>query len=459
MYKITERQNSSGTYYEKQDYSTKNELISTEYIKIRVYTSKTDNGKTLTMFYDSNMNPIDDAINFINFGGMQGQSQNYILQATSALRFLYAYLEIFHIDLSQMEDKEARAYIDFLRGVSREGLLYTTDFKTRRTNETISSYLKVARKYVSYLGYDNHAFLTKSENLKTIMMPESEGAKTVRLYNVKVKTPKRTDYVPSYVNIEEYKNILETIKGTTTPLRDRVICRLLFEHGLRIGEVLGLTLEDIKMKETKDFQVQYRIELRNRVSDTNEQNVKTIMNVTSIDDYNDPGYIRKDVGYQVIVISEDLAMELLEYINTFHESDNYKYMERREKYARADSVPYGNPSITKNYYVFLNTLGRPLSENLWDKNLREIFKKAGLAVDVGVREKNLNHRLRHGYAMYLTNELHLSDFDVKTLMRHKNLSTTAIYHNPTPEDTEKLQEKLIEKWNIYLLKDGENDGC
>ena len=27
MYKITERQNSSGTYYEKQDYSTKNELI------------------------------------------------------------------------------------------------------------------------------------------------------------------------------------------------------------------------------------------------------------------------------------------------------------------------------------------------------------------------------------------------------------------------------------------------
>ena len=68
MYKITEKQNSSGTYYEKQDYNTENELISTENIKIRVYTSKTDNGKILTMFYDSNMNPIDDAINFINFG-------------------------------------------------------------------------------------------------------------------------------------------------------------------------------------------------------------------------------------------------------------------------------------------------------------------------------------------------------------------------------------------------------
>ena len=131
-------------------------------------------------------------------------------------------------------------------------------------------------------------------------------------------------------------------------------------------------------------------------------------------------------------------------------------MERRDTFATADSVPFGNPDIRHNYYVFLNTLGRPLSENMWNKNLRAIFRKAGLVVDEGVRKNNLNHRLRHGYAMYLSNVLHLPDFDVKTLMRHKNLSTTAIYHNPTPEDTERLQERLIEKWQISLLKDGDD---
>ena len=114
-------------------------------------------------------------------------------------------------------------------------------------------------------------------------------------------------------------------------------------------------------------------------------------------------------------------------------------MERRDTFATADSVPFGNSNIRHNYYVFLNTLGRPLSENMWNKNLRVIFRKAEFAGDEGVREDNLNHRLRHGCAIYLSNVLHLPNFDVKTLMRHKNLSTTAIYHNPTPEDTERLQ--------------------
>lgn len=286
-------------------------------------------------------------------------------------------------------------------------------------------------------------------------MPESCGAKTIQPYDIAVKTQTRADHVPAYVNAEEYKALLKATEGTATPLRDRVICRLLFEHGLRIGEVFGLTLEDVKSKETKDFQVQYRLELRNRLSDTKEQNAKSVMNVTSADTYKDPDYTRKGIGYQTIIIGENLAMELLEYINIAHDSDNKRYMERRDKFATADSVPLGNPDIRHNYYIFLNTLGRPLSENMWNKNLRGIFRKAGLIVDEGVRKNNLNHRLRHGYAMYLSSVLHLPDFDVKTLMRHKNLSTTAIYHNPTPEDTERLQEQLIEKWKISLLTDGD----
>lgn len=396
MYKIIEKQNTSGTYYEIQTFDNHNKLTDTRLIQINTYNTITDDGTPVTMIYNPYMEPIEEAIQFINFGGMDGQSQNYILQAVSALKFLYAYISIYNIELEKMSKKDAIAFIDFLKGISREGLLYTTEFTTKRRNETISSYLKIARKYVEYLGYENHVLLLKNNNTKTIIMPESEGAKTLHPYEVKVKSPKRTDYVPAYINLTEYKAILKACEDTSTPLRDKVICRLLFEHGLRIGEVLGITIEDIKTKETKDFQVQYRIELRNRVSDTNEQNAKSVMNVTSADTYNDPDYIRKGIGYHVIIISEDLAMELLEYINTEHTSDNKKFMERRVSYAKADSVPYGNPDISKNYYVFLNTLGRPLSENLWDKNLRVIFQNAGLTVDHGVRQNNLNHRLRHG---------------------------------------------------------------
>lgn len=455
MYKIIEKQNSSGTCYEMQTYNSQNNLEGTRLVQVNSYNTVSDDGTSMIMLYDSKMQPIEEAIRFINFGGMAGQSQNYVFLAVTALKFLYAYLDIYGIQLSNMTKQEATGFIDFLKGISREGLLYNTKLTTKRKNETVSSYIKVARKYVEYIGYDKHILLSKSKSFKTIIMPEANGAKTIQPYDIAVKTPKRTDYVPAYVNIEEYKAILKATEDTATPLRDRVICRLLYEHGLRIGEVFGLTLEDIKSKETKDFQVQYRLELRNRLSDTKEQNAKSAMNVTTEDTYKDPDYTRKGVGYQTIIISEDLAMELLEYVNIAHDTDNKRYMKRRDKYATADSVPFGNPEIRHNYYVFLNTLGRPLSENLWDKNLRVIFQKAGLAVDEGVRKNNLNHRLRHGYAMYLSNVLHLSDFDVKTLMRHKNLSTTAIYHNPTPEDTERLQERLIKKWQISILEGGD----
>ena len=455
MYRINEKQNTSGTYFEKQIFDGDNNLTDTQRIQICSFNTKTDDGIPITMIYNSKMQPIETAIQFINFGGMKDQSQNYVLQSVSALKFLYSYLEICGIELSDMSKKDAVGFLDFLRGVSREGLLYTTNLTTKRKNETVSSYLKVARKYVEYLGYEDHILLSKSNTIKTIIMPESEGAKTMKPYSVSVKTPKRSDYVPAYISIDEYKCLLEATNNSPTPLRDKVICRLMFEHGLRIGEVLGLSIEDIKSKEKKDFTVQYKIELRNRVSDSNEQNAKSVMNVSSIDDYQQPDYTRKDIGYQSIIISESLAMDLLEYINIAHDTENAKYMERRERFAKADSVPYGNPDVKNNYYVFLNTLGRPLSENLWDKNLRVIFQNAGLTVDTGVRQHNLNHRLRHGYAMYLTDVLGISDFDVKTLMRHKSLTSTAIYHNPTPADTDRLQEQLVEKWDISLLRDGE----
>ena len=456
MYIISEKQNSSGTFYEMKTYDGQKKLVDTKQIQILSYNTTSEDGTKMIMLYDSRFQPIEDAIRFLNFGGMTGQSQNYVFLAISALKFLYAYLEIYGIRLQDMTRKEAVGFIDFLKGISREGLLYTTELTTRRKNDTVSAYLKVARKYVDYLGYSKHILLSKNKNFKTITIPESGGKKTIKAYDITVKTKQGTDYVSAYVNIEEYKDILKAAENTSTPLRDRVICRLLFEHGLRIGEALGLTLEDIKSKTRKDYTVQYRLELRNRLSDTNEQNAKSAMNVTSVDTYKDPDYTRKNVGYQTIIISENLTMELLEYINTAHDCKKMRYMERRNRFAVADSVPCGNPDIKHNYYVFLNTLGRPLSQNLWNKNLRAIFIKAGLPVDNNVRKNNLNHRLRHGYAMYLSQVLHVQDFDVQTLMRHKYLSSTAIYHNPTPEDIEQMQERLIEKWQISLLKEADD---
>ena len=444
MLNITEQNGPAGTRYLVQEVDGNGEIVNERFVEISIQQGTTSTGQSLHMLYDSNMTPIYDAIKFINFGGMANQSENYRLQTLSALKFFFSYLEIFGVDAKNMTKKNAVAFLAFLQGISQNGLLYKTNYTTQRSNQTVASYLKGLRKFLRFMEYDNHVLLKKNQQMTTVLMPDTLGAKTTETYDIQVQV-QNSKYVPAYINVDEYKRVLEATAKTKTPKRDRIICRLMFEHGLRLGEVLGLTLEDIGYKQIQDDTLQYRLELRNRLSDTAQQHAKGAMNVLSADDYKRPEYKRNGSGYQSIVLSDDLAMELFDYINEAHDSEKETYMKRHDEKAAADHVKKSIMDIDGNFYVFLNTIGSPLSENLWNKNLRQIFVDAGLQVDTGKRKNNLSHRFRHGYAMYLTNVMHVDDFSVKTLMRHKNLSTTAMYHNPTPADIDELQQSLLGK--------------
>ena len=118
MYRIIEKQNSDGTCYEMQIYDSQNSLIDTKLIQVNSYATTSDDGTSMIMLYDSRMQPIEDAIRFLNFGGMTGQFQNYVFLATTALKFLYAYLDIYGIRLQDITQKEATGFIDFLKGIS-----------------------------------------------------------------------------------------------------------------------------------------------------------------------------------------------------------------------------------------------------------------------------------------------------------------------------------------------------
>lgn len=52
-------------------------------------------------------------------------------------------------------------------------------------------------------------------------------------------------------------------------LREECIVRLMFEAGLRIGECLGLTNEDIRQEEDENGELKTVVYIRNRVSDKN----------------------------------------------------------------------------------------------------------------------------------------------------------------------------------------------
>ena len=110
-----------------------------------------------------------------------------------------------------------------------------------------------------------------------------------------------------YISLDEYRRVLDAIGssplGSGDPVEARAIVRLMFEHGLRIGEVLGLTLEDLSSSPDRNGLNHYSVVLRNRCSDREWQSAKTLMPVTDRRQYRSVDYRKLNVGKQVVHIS------------------------------------------------------------------------------------------------------------------------------------------------------------
>jgi integrase/recombinase XerC len=63
-----------------------------------------------------------------------------------------------------------------------------------------------------------------------------------------VATPKRDERIPAHLDVEEMTRLLET-PDVTTPLgrRDRAILELFYASGLRLSELVGLSLDDVNL--------------------------------------------------------------------------------------------------------------------------------------------------------------------------------------------------------------------
>lgn len=84
----------------------------------------------------------------------------------------------------------------------------------------------------------------------------------------------------------------------------------MYEKGLRIGEVLGLTIEDIKDE---------CIIIRNRISDKEDQHSKCLYQPANKNEYKGSKYLGLDFGFNIVKIDKKLHDLLERYIYTYHE--------------------------------------------------------------------------------------------------------------------------------------------
>lgn len=445
---FSSRRNVFNKYIVDKD-KRKKDLIQT--IEVKCMHKSIDNHE-YTILYDSNMVPIRDAFKFINTEFVNN-SPNSKAQAISALRLLYSYLELFNLRIENLSDIDIKRLKYFLKGFSPKGELITLNLTTDRSNETINTYLAVYRKYAEFLGISGSNLLKVRATKTKLTIAGSDVAAESKSYVHKEKTVNKKT-VPRYISCLDYKKILDVIKKDYTS-REQCIIRLMYEGGLRIGEVLGLTAEDVKVEEFLDKKTGETFEsgviyIRNRVTDKSYQLAKRRPVITDKKSYRYKFY--KDTT-QKVYVSLDLIDLIDTYIEDEHDSSNRNtnisqqlFDKNYKKYTLTDIVDkktyvdsYGD-EIKENYYVFINSIGKPINISTWNKTLREIFEKSGLSTDNHKKEHNLSHRFRHGFAMFLVQYKNIRLEELKLLMRHESLSSTAIYYRPTEDDVATIKE-------------------
>lgn len=391
--------------------------------------------------YDQFMNPIRETFNFLNFA-LERKTMNTKYVYMNALKFLYCFEEIIGLQLKDFSPINVEAFKDFLQGICRPGNTFVFENLTERSSETVNQYLGVYRSFLAYKNEENKYLQVRGHNSARYRVAVDRSIGVSQGYKTNIKTLNSVE-IPRYISVDDYAKIIKHIRQQYT-MREECIVRLMYETGMRIGEVLGLTNEDVV---NQKFGENYYncVYIRNRLTDKRYQMAKTTMKVISRKEYKSKAYRTANAGFQRVFITDELYELIGQYIDIVHNEARDSFSRRYMESTKADSVN----GETDNFYIFINAFGSRLSNVTWDGILRKIFEEVGIQVDKRIRDNNLNHRFRHGFAMFQIQYRHIDAVQLANMMRHKSVSSVMKYYRPTISDKIRLKENFTQ--DLYGL--------
>lgn len=442
MIVVKEEKGTLGTYY---DLYVNNLRIKKIFIQ-RIKQALED--KDYIFLINSDGIVIKNVFSYINFSQYL-RTINSKEVAANALKILFSYSEIISKNIEEFTRRDVQNLSEFILGICSEGNTISFELKTSRSNNTHNIYFDIIRKFLENAQIKNENFFEQivigTENVGFGILSHTKK-ETIKKYKInKHSTKIYNNTIPKYIRVEEYKKIINLLdkENSIRALRDKIIINLMYTRGLRLGEVLGITFEDIKIN--KDDNRAGILYIRNRLSDQKYQMAKSCYKPRSKLDYKTRVYKENNYGFQTIILPPTLMDDINRYKDNSRDIDNLSLtvIENIFNESIADTVESNNED---NFYLFLNKNGKPLSSVGWNKRLKELFNSVGIQVDVNIKKSNLSHRFRHGFAMFLINKEKKNIEYVQKQMRHKSISSTLIYYNPEEseilKDTLKLQQNL-----------------
>lgn len=285
-------------------------------------------------------------------------------------------------------------------------LLYQKNY----SKKTIDSYTRDINKFLDFMNNENYTLNSVDSTLirnflahETLdgISKRSNARRVIALrqfyeYLVKnnyvefnpfiiISTPKVDKKLPEFMYLEEINNLFELNSQRKDFLmhRDQAIIELLFSSGLRVSELVNLTLQDLNLKER----------MMRIVGKGNKERIVPF------------------------------SLKTQKTLNV--------YLENTRKQLISDS---GNMIGTN--YVFLNSRGEKLTTRGVEYILQEIENKTGVTLSLHP------HKFRHSFATHLLNQ----GLDLRTiqeLMGHSSLSSTQVYTHVSNQKMHDEYEKAF----------------
>lgn len=430
MIEIEEIKKGTSRYYKVSTYANDNKLISIRTVR---YTLKSIpyNKIRCYMLFDNDGNCVENVFNFINMYKVsisETSREKYSLY----LRYLYEFSGIIDKDISRFQRNDIDKFVVFLSGYDPNSSLADSFYTySSKSEETIAAIFNVVKEYVDYCGYASSKYFYNYRGIKR------------RAYGKQ----KANTICPKFISLKEMELILNYIDNDTslskeTKMEYSLIYKLMFNKGLRIGEVLGITLEDFEEIYNNDGELYYKLYIRNRMSDSKDQRAKRCLTMDGQYSYNAPIYHRLDIGYQQVFLSEEFHDDIIEYFDVM----SARFKREEKTLFKADAID----GISDNWYIFHNkNRPTPLNKDILYNYTRKMFQDLNIHIDKYVRTNNLFHRFRHGFCMYLLYVENIPPLQACKLTRHRNAEGLAIYNNPTEDMLAELMMQVEEGTELY----------
>ena len=332
---------------------------------MKVVKFKTSQGKERYYVANDLGIPIESILKFIKFKDNANYARNTLKQYCYHLKIYFEYLEQKDKDFKKINIDDLSMFVNWLQNSNiNKKVISIKDISKNRCEKSINYIIDTVLIFYDYLLRHEEYSNDISERLKKILCDNPNNFKGF-LYGIAYQKKKiSTNILKLRVPLKSLKTLnkeqIQILLNACNNYRDKFLITLLYETGIRIGELLSLWLEDFDI--SNKF-----IDIKDRGQLENNSEIKTVSSPRTV-----------DVSQNII----DMFMKYVELYHTDIVSTNHIFIKisGKNKYKAMNYIDVDNlfrnlrrkTNIYVTPHIFRHTSISTLRKAGWEPELLRI---------------------------------------------------------------------------------------